>query len=73
MEIYSTSDGFADDRLRACGRSRNDRAENSHQPTRRRERVYNTFNVQRHVTSAEAHRTLRAAAIDTWRTAVAAA
>jgi putative transposase len=70
------------------GRWRNNRVENSHQPTRRRERkmqrfkspgsakkflsthaaVYNTFNVQRHLTSAQTHRTLRAAAMDTWRT-----
>src|SRR5271166_1660545 len=35
--------------------------------------VYNTFNVQRHLTSAQTHRTLRAAAMTTWRTAVAAA
>ncbi len=69
------------------GRWRNNRAENSHQPTRRRERkmqrfkspgsaqkflsthaaVYNTFNVQRHLTSAQTHRTLRAAAMETWR------
>jgi hypothetical protein len=35
--------------------------------------VYNTFNVQRHLISAQTHRTLRAAAMDTWRTAVAAA
>jgi putative transposase len=75
------------------GRWRNNRAENSPQQTRRRERkmqrfkspgsaqkflsthaaVYNTFNVQRHLTSAQTHRTLRAAAMDTWRTAVAAA
>jgi putative transposase len=75
------------------GRWENNRAENSHQPTRRRERkmqrfksagsaqrflsthaaVYNTFNVQRHLTSAQTHRTLRAAAMSTWRTAVAAA
>ena len=75
------------------GRWKNNRVENSHQPTRRRERkmqrfkspgsaqkflsthaaVYNTFNVQRHLTSAQTHRTLRAAAMDTWRTAVAAA
>ena len=68
-------------------------AENSHQPTRRRERkmqrvksagsaqkflsahaaVYNTFNVQRHLTSAQSHRVLRAAAVTTWREAVAAA
>ena len=71
----------------------NNRAENSHQPTRRRERkmqrfksacsaqkflsahaaVYNTFNVQRHLTSAQSHRVLRAAAMSTWRDVVAAA
>ena len=74
-------------------RWKNNRAENSHQPTRRRERkmqrfksagsaqkflsthaaVYNIFNVQRHLTSAQTHRALRAVAMDTWRTAVAAA
>ena len=75
------------------GRWKNNRAENSHQPTRRRERkmqrfksagsaqkflsshaaVYNTFNLQRHLTSAQAHRVLRAEAIDMWRTAAAVA
>jgi transposase-like protein len=75
------------------GRWKNNRAENSHQPTRRRERkmqgfksrgsaqrflsthaaVYNTFNVRRHLTSASTHRSFRAAAMDTWRFAVAAA
>ncbi len=35
--------------------------------------VYNTFNVQRHLTSAQTHRVLRAAAMTTWREAVAAA
>ncbi len=35
--------------------------------------VYNTFNVQRRLTSARTHRTLRAAAMSTWREAVAAA
>src|SRR5271154_3449566 len=74
------------------GRWKNNRAENSHQPTRRRERkmqrfksacsaqkflsahaaVYNTFNVQRHLTSAQSHRLLRAAAMSTWREVVAA-
>jgi putative transposase len=34
--------------------------------------VYNIFNVQRHLTSAQTHHVLRAAAMDTWRTAVAA-
>ena len=34
--------------------------------------VYNTFNVQRHLTSAQTQRVLRAAAMDTWRTALAA-
>ena len=72
------------------GRWKNNRAENSHQPTRRRERkmqgfksrgsaqrflsthaaVYNTFNVQRHLTSASTHRSFRAAAMDTWRATV---
>jgi putative transposase len=75
------------------GRWKNNRAENSHQPARRRERkmqrfkslgsaqkflsthaaVYNIFNVQRHLTSAQTHRALRALAMDMWRTAVAAA
>src|SRR5471032_862568 len=74
------------------GRWKNNRAENSHQPTRRRERkmqrfkspgsaqkflsthaaVYNTFNVQRHLTSARTHRSFRAAAMHTWRAPVAA-
>ena len=72
---------------------KNNRAENSHQPTRRRERkmqrfksagsaqkflsahaaVYNTFNVQRHLTSAKTHRAFRATAMQTWRDVVAAA
>jgi transposase-like protein len=74
------------------GLRRNNRAENSHQPTRRRERkmqrfksqrsaqrflsthaaVYNTFNVQRHLVSAQTQRVLRTEAMATWRTAVAA-
>ena len=79
--------------LHERGRWKNNRAENSHQPTRRRERkmqrfksagsaqkflsthaaVYNTFNVQRHLTSARSHHALRAAAMSTWREVVAAA
>jgi putative transposase len=75
------------------GRWRNNRAENSHQPTRRRERkmqgfksvgsaqrflsvhaaAYNTFNLQRHLTSARTHRAFRASAMQTWREVVAAA
>jgi putative transposase len=75
------------------GRWRNNRAENSHQPTRRRERkmqwfksvgsaqrflsvhaaAHNTFNVQRHLTSARTHRAFRAWALQTWREVVAAA
>src|ERR1017187_7991094 len=35
--------------------------------------VYNIFNVQRHLVSAETHRTFRAAAMNAWREAVAAA
>jgi transposase-like protein len=73
------------------GRCKSNRAENSHQPTRRRERkmqgfksrgsaqrlrsthtvVHNTFNVQRHLTSASTHRGFRAAAMDTWPAVVA--
>ncbi len=34
--------------------------------------VYNTFNVERHLTTAKTHPTLHAAAMDTWREAVAA-
>src|ERR1700730_18519685 len=68
------------------GRWRNNRAENSHRPTRRRERkmqgfksagsaqrfhsvhaaVHNTFNVQRHLTSARTHRAFRTSAMQTW-------
>ena len=81
------------DHLHDRGRWKNNRAENSHQPTRRRERkmqrfksarsaqkflsthaaVFNTFNVQRHLTSAQTHRTLRAATMSTWREVVATA
>src|SRR3979411_2700490 len=70
----------------------NNRAENSYQPTRRRERkmqgfkspgsaqrflsthaaAYNTFNVQRHLTSARTHRAFRASAMQAWREVVAA-
>jgi putative transposase len=77
----------------ARGRWKNNRAENSHQPTRRRERkmqrfksagfaqrflstqaaVYNTLNVQPHLTSAQTHRTFRAAAMNAWRAVVAGA
>ena len=35
--------------------------------------VYNTFNLQRHLTSARSHRVLRAAAMSTWREVVATA
>ena len=75
------------------GQWRNNRAENSHQPTRRRERkmqgfksvgsaqkflslhaaAYNTFNIQRHLTSARTHRAFRASAMNMWRVAVAVA
>jgi putative transposase len=81
------------ERVHQRGRWKNNRAENSHQPTRRRERkmqrfksagsaqrflsthaaVHNTFNVQRHLISAQSHRVLRAAAMTTWREVVAAA
>ena len=35
--------------------------------------VYNTFNVQRHLTSTQTHRALRATAMDTWHQVIAAA
>jgi putative transposase len=35
--------------------------------------VYNTFNVHRHLTSAQMQRAFRAAAMDTWRTVIVAA
>jgi putative transposase len=35
--------------------------------------VHNTFNVQRHLTSARTHRAFRASAIQTWHEVVAAA
>src|ERR1700738_2185562 len=35
--------------------------------------TYNTFNVQRHLTSARTHRAFRASAVQTWREVVAAA
>jgi putative transposase len=35
--------------------------------------VYNTFNVQRHLTPAQSHRVLRTAAMSTWHEVVAAA
>ena len=74
------------------GLRKNNRAENSHQPVRRREfkmqrfkspgsaqrfltvhaAVHNTFNTQRHLTSRNALRILRGAALPTWRTATAA-
>jgi putative transposase len=75
------------------GRRKNNRAENSHQPTRRRERkmqrfkshgsaqrflschaaVHNLFNLQRHLISRPTLHRFRAAALEQWRTATAAA
>src|SRR5471032_3207856 len=93
LRSYGAAHHLGIDRRHERGRWKNNRAENPHQPTRRRERkmqrfkspgsaqkflsthsaVYNTFNVQRHLTSARTHRTFRAAAMNTWRDAVAAA
>ena len=81
------------ERRHLTGRWRNNRAENSHQPTRRRERkmqgfksagsaqrflsfhaaAHNTFNVQRHLISANTHRAFRASAMQTWREVVTVA
>ena len=38
-----------------------------------RQPIYNTFNVQRHLTSARTHRAFRASAMQTWREVVATA
>ena len=74
------------------GLRKNNRAENSHQPTRRRERkmqrfkspgsaqrflsihaaIFNTFNVQRHLTSRHTLHILREEAFQSWRAAIAA-
>ena len=35
--------------------------------------TYNTYNVQRHLTSASTHRVFRASAMQTWREVTAAA
>ena len=35
--------------------------------------VFNTFNVQRHLTSPQTYRTLRTAAMSTWREVIATA
>jgi transposase-like protein len=89
--------GAAKSEMRLCARHerglrKNNRAENSHPPTRRRERkmqrfkspgsaqrflsahaaVYNTFNVQRHLTSRRTLRVFRREAFRTWRAATAA-
>ena len=78
--------------LHEQGLRANNRAENSHQPLRRRERkmqgfksahsaqrfvsvhaaVYNTFNVQRNLTSRPTHRQFRSAAHKSWNDATAA-
>ena len=66
----------------------NNRAENSHNPVRRRERfksqgqaqhfvsthsaIYNTFKIQRHLISRKALRTIRSAAMAEWLAASAA-
>jgi putative transposase len=91
--LFAAAHDLGIERRHERGRWKNNRVENSHQPTRRRERkmqrfksagsaqkflsthaaVYNIFNVQRHLTSAGTHRSCRAAAINTWRAAVAAA
>jgi transposase-like protein len=71
------------------GLRKNNRAENSHQPTRRKMQrfkspgsaqrflsihaaIFNTFNVQRHLTSRRTLHILREEAFQTWRAATAA-
>jgi transposase-like protein len=74
------------------GQRQTNRAENSHQPTRRRERrmqrfkspgsaqrflsthaaVYNNFNLERHLISRKSLKSLRAAAMNEWRSSTAA-
>ena len=58
------------------GRWKNNRAENSHQPTRPREpkmdgAVHNRFNLQRHLASRNTFRSLREEAFRTWQAATA--
>src|ERR1700688_3407505 len=60
-------------RPRSSARNGSPNAEPSRKTPPLHAAVYNTFNVQRHLTSAQTHRTLRTAAMDTWRTAVAVA
>ncbi len=95
-KLRSTSSAFRDIGLSARheqGLRKNNRAENSHLPVRRRERklqrfklpgsaqrflsahaaIYNTFNLQRHLTSRRTLRAFRAEATEQWNAAVAAA
>ena len=62
--------------LHERGRWKNNRAENSHQPTRPREpkmdgAVHNRFNLQRHLASRNTFRSLREEAFRTWQAATA--
>jgi transposase-like protein len=91
--IFVADDPILECLADGCGEIGFNRGENSHQPTRRRERkmqgfkspgsaqrflsfhaaTYNTFNVQRHLTSASTHRVFRASAMQIWREVTAAA
>jgi putative transposase len=93
LRLYGAAHDLGIERHHERGRWKNNRAENSYQPTRRRERkmqrfkgpgsaqkflsthadIYDIFNVQRHLASAQTHCTFRAAALNTWREVVAAA
>ena len=55
------------------GRCKGSRAWDPHKDLSTHAATYNTFNVQRHLTSARTHRAFRASAMQAWREVVAAA
>ena len=72
-EVYLKIDGPSADRRQECKMQRFKSAGSAQKFLSGHAAVYNAFNVQRHLTSAQTHRTLRAAAMNTWCEATAAA